>query len=64
MADFKKMLVWQRSMEIVTKIYNLTRSGPMSKDFGLKDQLQRSAVSIPSNIAEGEESLSQISKKS
>jgi len=42
-------------MDLSVKIYHFTQAdGPVKKDFGLKDQLQRSAVSIPSNIAEGE----------
>lgn len=36
-------------------VYKITQVGPISKDYGLRDQMQRSAVSIPSNIAEGDE---------
>ncbi len=49
------MQVWQKSKDLAVLIYKITSSGPMSKDFGLRDQLQRAAVSIPSNIAEGNE---------
>lgn len=46
-------------MDVVEEIYKLTQEKDFSRDFGLKDQIQRCAVSIPSNIAEGEESLTQ-----
>ena len=41
--------------ELAIKIYKLTNTPKLSKDFGFKDQIQRSAISIPSNIAEGDE---------
>jgi four helix bundle protein len=55
MGDFQKLHVWQSAKELAVKIYKLTSETTFSKDFGLKDQIQRSAVSIPSNIAEGDE---------
>jgi four helix bundle protein len=55
MGNFQKLRVWQIAKEIAVKIYCLTREREFSKDFGLKDQIQRSAVSIASNIAEGDE---------
>jgi four helix bundle protein len=55
MGDFQKLHVWQSAKEIAVKIYQLTRSKEFSHDFGLKDQIQRSGVSIASNIAEGDE---------
>lgn len=55
MENFQKLRVWQLAKELAVKIYNLTKESSLSKDFGLKDQIQRSAVSIPSNIAEGDE---------
>lgn len=55
MGNFQKLRVWQFAKEIAVKIYRLTRTKEFSKDFGLKDQIQRSAVSIASNIAEGDE---------
>jgi four helix bundle protein len=55
MGNFQKLRVWQLAKEIAVKIYRLTRTNEFSKDFGLKDQIQRSAVSIASNIAEGDE---------
>jgi len=56
MGNFRKLRVWQSAKELAVKIYRITRTQAFSKDFGLKDQIQRSAVSIPSNIAEGDES--------
>ncbi len=53
MKDFKKLLIWQRGISLVERIYRLTADFPDYEKFGLKSQLQRSAVSIPSNIAEG-----------
>jgi four helix bundle protein len=53
MGNFRDLLVWQSAKEIAVKIYKLTRDSQFSKDFGLKDQIQRSAVSVASNIAEG-----------
>lgn len=56
MGDFTKLKVWQFSKNISIAVYKLINESPkLLKDFGLRDQLQRSAVSIPSNIAEGEE---------
>lgn len=52
-TSFKDLVVWQKSMELVTEIYKLTAQLPEHEKFGLKSQLQRCAVSIPSNIAEG-----------
>ena len=56
MGNFQKLRVWQIAKEIAVKIYRLTREKEFSKDFGLRDQIQRAAVSIASNIAEGDES--------
>ncbi len=55
MGNFKELKVWQQSKDIAITIYKITGEGPFSKDFGLRDQMRRSAVSIPSNIAEGED---------
>lgn len=52
---FRKLKVWQRSKKLAVKIYQATEEGTLGRDFGLKDQLRRSAVSVPSNIAEGDE---------
>jgi four helix bundle protein len=55
MGNFQKLRVWHLAKELAIKIYKLTSRPTFSKDFGFKDQIQRSAVSIPSNIAEGDE---------
>ena len=55
MGNFQKLRVWQIAKELAVKIYGLTKSPKFVKDWGLKDQIQRAAVSIPSNIAEGDE---------
>jgi len=52
---YRELRVWQRSKELAVTIYNPSSSGPLSRDFGLRDQMRRAAVSIPSNIAEGDE---------
>jgi len=49
----KKLDVWKVSMELVKRIYRITSSFPKQEAFGLTSQIRRSAVSIPSNIAEG-----------
>ncbi|NQS98991.1 MAG: four helix bundle protein [candidate division Zixibacteria bacterium] len=45
--------IWKRSCRLAVEIYKLTGQGPFDKDWGLRDQIRRAAVSIPSNIAEG-----------
>jgi len=55
MGDFQKLRVWQIAKDLAINIYKLTQGSGFSKDFGFKDQIQRSAVSIPSNISEGDE---------
>jgi four helix bundle protein len=47
--------VWQEAKGLAIKLYEVTAKGELSRDYGLRDQIQRSAVSIPSNIAEGYE---------
>ena len=53
MHNFKKLDIWGKSMDLVTEIYQITNLFPNNERFGLTSQMQRSAVSIPSNIAEG-----------
>jgi four helix bundle protein len=53
MRTHKDLEVWKKSMEMVTKIYTLTRSFPKEELYGLTNQMRRAAVSVPSNIAEG-----------
>ncbi len=53
MHNFKRLDIWVKSMNLVTEIYQIANSFPNHERFWLTSQLQRSAVSIPSNIAEG-----------
>lgn len=55
MGKFQDLRVWQKSKDLAVFLYSLTGKGAFSKDFGLRDQIRRAAVSIPSNIAEGDE---------
>ena len=55
MGDFRKLIVWQRAKDLAVNIYRLTNQGRIASDYGLKDQIRRAAVSVPSNIAEGDE---------
>ena len=51
--SFKDLIVWQKSMLLTKSIYLLLEKIPSKEEFGLKNQLRRSAISVPSNIAEG-----------
>lgn len=53
--NFEELEVWKLAMELCTEVYSLTNTNFFSKDFALKDQIRRSAISIPSNISEGYE---------
>jgi four helix bundle protein len=55
MGGFKELDVWRSSMDLAVKVHKLTSSTPLEKDSGLRDQIRRSATSVPSNIAEGDE---------
>jgi len=50
---FEDIQAWQKAREVASSIYKLCKQGELAKDFGLKDQIRRSAVSVQSNIAEG-----------
>ncbi len=52
--SYRDLVVWQKSMELVEEVYQLTRPYPKSEEYGLKSQMRRAAVSVPSNIAEGQ----------
>jgi four helix bundle protein len=47
------IIVWQKAKSLTINIYKASNHGSFAKDFGLRDQIRRAAVSIPSNIAEG-----------
>jgi four helix bundle protein len=51
--SYKDLIVWQKSIALVSKVYSLTRRFPSDEKFGLISQLNRASVSIPANIAEG-----------
>ncbi len=51
--SFKDLIVWQKGMELTKEVYEITRKLPHEEMYGLSSQLKRSAISIPSNIAEG-----------
>jgi four helix bundle protein len=51
--DYRDLIVWQKAMDLVESIYLHTRDFPKEEIYGLTSQLRRAAVSIPSNIAEG-----------
>ncbi|MBR6715963.1 MAG: four helix bundle protein [Prevotella sp.] len=55
MKDFyyRKLKVYHQSKRLVTNIYSLTKSFPLQEQYGLTNQIQRAAISVPSNIAEG-----------
>ena len=50
---FRDLKVWQRSMDLVERIYEITAAFPKDERFGLTAQIRRAAVSVPSNIGEG-----------
>jgi len=53
--SYKDLEVWKLSIELVKEIYRITEKFPPSESYGLTNQIRRAAVSIPSNIAEGQE---------
>jgi len=55
MSGFRDLRVWQRSKDLAVQKYRVTQKNPFNRDYGFKDQIRRAAVSIPSNIAEGDE---------
>ena len=56
--SFRELTVWQKSFRLATDVYSLTDQFPAAERFGLSSQIHRAAVSIPSNIAEGQKRLS------
>lgn len=53
MRNHKDLIVWQKSMGLVKKLYQVTQSFPAEEVYGITSQMRRAAISIPSNIAEG-----------
>lgn len=54
-SSFRELIVWQKSFELCKDVYLLTNKLPKAEQFGITSQIQRCAVSIPSNIAEGQQ---------
>lgn len=52
--SYRELIVWQRAMEVAVEVYSLVKQLPKEEQFALSSQMRRSAVSIPSNIAEGQ----------
>jgi four helix bundle protein len=55
MSHFEDLKVWQKAVDLAVKVYELTKKESFSKDYGLRDQMRRSSVSISSNISEGDQ---------
>jgi four helix bundle protein len=53
LKSYRELIVWQRSIDWVEKIYRVSKNWPQEERFGLTGQVRRAAVSVPSNIAEG-----------
>ncbi len=52
--NYQDLIVWQKAMDLVVLVYEATEGFPTKERFGLTNQLRRAAVSVPSNIAEGQ----------
>lgn len=63
MRDFKKLLIWQKGMEVVSAVYKAVEKFPGEEKYGLRLQVTRCAVSIVANIAEGNAKSSEKEKK-
>ena len=57
--SYRELVAWRKAMKFVTEIYQATQHFPTEERYGLTNQLRRAAVSVPSNIAEGQASLSE-----
>ena len=55
LSKFEELKVWQKAKAVAVEIYKITEAEKICRDYGLRDQMRRSAVSVPSNIAEGDE---------
>ena len=56
--SYKELIVWQKSMDLTIMVYKAVKQLPKEEIFSLSDQIRRAAISIPSNIAEGQQRLS------
>ena len=50
---FEDLVAWQRAMDLAAHVYEMSRSGEFARDFALRDQIHRSVISVPANVAEG-----------
>jgi four helix bundle protein len=57
--SYRDLIAWQKAMKFVTDIYEVTQRFPSEERYGITNQLRRAAVSVPSNIAEGQARFSQ-----
>ena len=55
MASYRDLVVWQKAMDLVVEVYRLTKKLPKEETYALSSQMRRAAVSIPVNIAEGQD---------
>jgi four helix bundle protein len=55
MSHFEELKVWQKAVNLAVKVYEITKKEPFNRDYGLRDQMRRSSVSISSNIGEGDQ---------
>ena len=53
MQSYRDLIAWQKAMDLVEMVYRATRDWPKDELYGLTNQVRRSAVSVPSNVAEG-----------
>jgi four helix bundle protein len=63
MRDFKKLIIWQRAMDVVSGVYQAVEKFPAEERYGLRSQVTRCAVSIAANIAEGSAKKSEKEQK-
>lgn len=54
LQHYRQLIAWQKAMELVSAVYEITQSFPKEETYGLISQIRRAAVSVPSNIAEGQ----------
>jgi len=55
MGNYRDLKVWQKSKDLAVRIYRITAQGNFEKDYRFRDQIRSAAISVPSNIAEGDE---------
>lgn len=63
MRDFKKLIIWQKAMEVVNAVYQAVEQFPKEERYGLRSQVTRAGVSVAANIAEGNAKSSEKDKK-